>query len=137
MGLLPLQDDTADFVKCGAIGFVMKAAPVNLVVSTIREVAAGKPVLPPELTQSLFTHVVDKVIQESIPKATEAARMTVREQQVIDLIVRGCSNKVIASKLDIAMPTVKAHVHNILEKLALRSRLEVAAFSRGQSEPAK
>jgi len=54
---------------------------------------------------------------------------------VVDLISEGCSNKEIAARLHIAIHTVKSHVHNILEKLALHTRLEVAAFTRGLSEP--
>jgi DNA-binding NarL/FixJ family response regulator len=56
-------------------------------------------------------------------------RLTSRERQVIDLLGEGLSNKEIASRLHIAVHTVKSHVHNVLEKLALHSRLEVAAFS--------
>jgi len=56
-------------------------------------------------------------------------RLTNRERQVVDLLGEGLSNKEIATRLHIAVHTVKSHVHNVLEKLALRSRLEVAAFS--------
>jgi DNA-binding NarL/FixJ family response regulator len=58
--------------------------------------------------------------------------LTSRERQVIDLLGEGLSNKEIATRLHIAVHTVKSHVHNILEKLALRSRLEVAAFSHSR-----
>ena len=56
-------------------------------------------------------------------------RLTNRERQVIDLLGEGLSNKEIATRLHIAVHTVKSHVHNVLEKLALRSRLEVVAFT--------
>src|ERR1043166_9918009 len=59
----------------------------------------------------------------------ESVRLTTRERQVIALLGEGLSNKEIATRLHIAVHTVKSHVHNVLEKLALRSRLEVAAFS--------
>ncbi len=59
-------------------------------------------------------------------------RLTSRERQVIDLLGEGLSNKEIAIRLHIAVHTVKSHVHNVLEKLALHSRLEVAAFSHAQ-----
>jgi len=57
-------------------------------------------------------------------------RMTQREREVIALIVDGMSNKQIASTLNIATFTVKSHVHNILEKLALHSRLQIANHAR-------
>jgi len=59
-------------------------------------------------------------------------RLTQRERQVIDLIGEGLSNKEIAQRLHIATHTVKSHVHNILEKLALHPRLQIAAFARAE-----
>jgi len=58
--------------------------------------------------------------------------MTVRERQVIESIADGLSNKEIADRLHIATHTVKSHVHNILEKLALHTRLEVAIYAHDQ-----
>jgi DNA-binding NarL/FixJ family response regulator len=49
---------------------------------------------------------------------------------VVELIGEGLSNKEIAARLHVAIHTVKSHVHNVLEKLALHTRLEVAAFTR-------
>jgi DNA-binding NarL/FixJ family response regulator len=60
--------------------------------------------------------------------AKAAVRMTAREKQVVELIAEGLSNKEIADRLHIATHTVKSHVHNILEKLTLHTRLEVAAY---------
>ena len=57
-------------------------------------------------------------------------QLTNREREVIELISEGLSNKEIAVQLHIATHTVKSHVHNILEKLALRTRLQVASFAR-------
>jgi two-component system, NarL family, nitrate/nitrite response regulator NarL len=54
---------------------------------------------------------------------------------VVGLLAEGLSNKEIAKRLGIAIHTVKSHVHNVLEKLALRSRLEVAAFSHSSGGP--
>ena len=62
-------------------------------------------------------------------KVMDSVKLTKREREVIDLLGEGCSNKEIATRLNIAVHTVKSHVHNVLEKLALHSRLEVAAFS--------
>jgi DNA-binding NarL/FixJ family response regulator len=54
--------------------------------------------------------------------------MTKREREIIVLIADGLSNKEIAQRLNIATHTVKSHVHNIMEKLALHSRLQLANF---------
>lgn len=55
-----------------------------------------------------------------------ALRMTKREREIIDLIADGLSNKEIAQRLNIATHTVKSDVHNIMEKLALHTRLQIA-----------
>ncbi|HEY9382983.1 MAG TPA: response regulator transcription factor [Gemmatimonadales bacterium] len=129
MGLLPLQEDVADYVRAGASGFIMKDASFEDFFSTIRAVAAGAEVLPQALTNSLFTQIVQNVVGSGKARVLDAVSLTNRERQVIDLLGEGLSNKEIATRLHIAVHTVKSHVHNVLEKLALRSRLEVAAFT--------
>lgn len=129
MGLLPLQEDVANYVRAGASGFIMKDASFEDFFKTIRAVAAGAEVLPPALTNSLFTQIARNAAVGSKAKILEAVRLTNRERQVIALLGEGLSNKEISTRLHIAVHTVKSHVHNVLEKLALHSRLEVAAFS--------
>ncbi len=60
------------------------------------------------------------------------ARLTRREREVIELIAAGLSNKEIADRLHLTSHTVKSHVHTVLEKLGLRTRLEVAAYAHAQ-----
>ena len=62
-------------------------------------------------------------------KLKEAVRMTKREREVIELLGKGLSNKDIAQKIHISTFTVKSHIHNIMEKLALHTRLEIANYS--------
>jgi DNA-binding NarL/FixJ family response regulator len=132
MGLLPLHEDVADFVRAGASGFVMKDASLDEFLGTIRAVAAGNDVLPTELTGSLFSQIAHRAIEGGKSPVLEAVRLTQRERQVVELIGEGLSNKEIAARLHVAIHTVKSHVHNVLEKLALHTRLEVAAFTRGE-----
>jgi DNA-binding NarL/FixJ family response regulator len=132
MGLLPAQEDVADYVRAGASGFIMKDASFDEFVETIRAVAAGAEVLPQALTNTLFSQIARNAVGRSNSRVLDAVRLTTREREVIDLLGEGLSNKEIATRLHIAVHTVKSHVHNILEKLALRSRLEVAAFSHSR-----
>jgi DNA-binding NarL/FixJ family response regulator len=115
----------------------MKDATFEEFFSTIRAVARGVQVLPPELTNSLFDQIVRSAIGGSRTRTIEAVRLTARERQVVELLGDGLSNKEIAKRLHIAVHTVKSHVHNVLEKLSLRSRLEVAAFTHatGRDKP--
>ena len=132
MGLLPLQLDVPTFVRAGASGFVMKDASFEDFLTTIRRVAAGAEVLPPALTHSLFSQIALNPARVGETQCLESIRLTSREIQVVELLGAGLSNKELAERLNIAVHTVKSHVHNVLEKLALHSRLEVAAF-RGRS----
>jgi DNA-binding NarL/FixJ family response regulator len=133
MGLLPLQEDVAHYVRAGASGFIMKDASFEEFFSTIRAVAGGAQVLPTQLTNSLFSQIVRNAPIKDKAQVVDAVRLTSRERQVIDLLGEGLSNKEISARLHIAVHTVKSHVHNVLEKLALHSRLEVAAFSHASS----
>ena len=127
MDLIPLQADVFEFVRAGVSGFILKDANVSEFFKTIRSVYQGAQVLPPNLTGSLFSQIVENAITESKPSAiVEAVRMTKRERQVIELISDGCSNKEIAQYLHISTFTVKSHIHNILEKLALNTRVQIA-----------
>ena len=113
----------------GASGFIMKDASFEDFFATIRAVAGGAEVLPQALTNSLFSQIARNAGQGNKARILEAVRLTNRERQVVELLGEGLSNKEIATRLHIAIHTVKSHVHNVLEKLALRSRLEVAAFT--------
>ena len=127
MDLIPLQADVFEFVQAGVSGFMLKDISVTEFLKTIRSVHAGTQVLPLNLTGSLFSQIVEHAIDGSKPTTLEeSVRMTKRERQVIELIADGYSNKEIAQKLHISTYTVKSHVHNILEKLSLSTRVQVA-----------
>jgi len=129
MDLIPLQADVFEFVKAGVSGFILKDASVTDFLNTIRSVAKGLQVLPPNLTGSLFSQIVEHAINGASPSAViDSVRMTKRERQVIELISEGHTNKEIAQKLHLSTYTVKSHVHNILEKLALSTRVQIAKY---------
>jgi DNA-binding NarL/FixJ family response regulator len=128
MGFVPTQSDIVEFVEAGASGFILKDATVKEFLGTVRSVAQGIKVLPPSMTGSLFSHVVELALKKRKGATANAVRMTRREREIIVLIADGLSNKEIAGQLNIATHTVKSHVHNIMEKLALHSRLQIAKF---------
>jgi DNA-binding NarL/FixJ family response regulator len=139
MDLLPLQDDFGAFIKAGASGFIVKDATVDDFLATIRSVAQGVDVVPRALTGSLLSLVAEHAVVRRTPALLGALRLTTREREITALIADGLSNQEIAERLNIATYTVKSHVHNILEKLALHTRLEIAAHAHrggpGPTEP--
>ena len=130
MDLVPVQGDILQFVKAGANGFILKDASLEEFLDTIRSVASGEKILPDHLTHSLFSQIIEFAIKKGSTNLIDSVRMTIREKEVINLISDGLTNKEISVILNISTFTVKSHVHNILEKLALHSRLEVANISR-------
>jgi len=126
MGLIPSQQDIVELVQAGALGFILRDAIMEEVLGTIRAVARGIKILPPLLTGSLFTYVVDHALRNGKGNLPDAVRMTKREREIVVLIAEAMSNKEIAQRLNLSTHTVKSHIHNILEKMALHSRLEIA-----------
>lgn len=129
MDLLPVHEDIVEFVNAGVSGFIMKDATLDDLVGTIRSVIGGANVLPPQMTGTLFSQIAREAVARGRPQALESVRMTPRERDVINLIAEGLSNKEIAVKLRIATHTVKSHVRNVMEKLTLHTRLQIAAYA--------
>jgi DNA-binding NarL/FixJ family response regulator len=129
MDLIPAQEDVLEFVQQGVSGFILKDASVSDFLKTIRDVSKGQNILPPNLTGSLFSQIVEHALNGTNHSAImDSVRMTKRERQVIELVSEGCSNKEIAQELHLSPYTVKSHVHNILEKLALSTRVQIAKY---------
>ncbi|OGQ23923.1 MAG: hypothetical protein A3C54_04685 [Deltaproteobacteria bacterium RIFCSPHIGHO2_02_FULL_60_17] len=131
MGLTLPRADVLQFVKAGASGFVQKEASFDDFLKTIRTIAGGTKVLPSTLTGSLFSQIVEDAARDGKVQLSDV-RITKREREIIDLIGEGLSNKEIAQRLRLTIHTVKSHVHRILEKLLLHTRLQVAVYARGE-----
>jgi DNA-binding NarL/FixJ family response regulator len=128
MDLLPAQGDIIEFVRAGVSGFLLRDATFDEFLQTIRLVARGTNVLPPPLTGLLFSEIVNHGGRREKALLSSAVTLTRRERQVTQLIADGLSNKEIGLRLNVATFTVKSHVHNVLEKLALRTRVQIASF---------
>ena len=134
MDLLPVHEEIAEFVNAGVAGFILKDASFEDFVGTIRLVADGGRVLPAPMTGTLFSQIAKVAVRRGSAAALAAVRMTQREREVIELIGAGMSNKEIAQRLHIATDTVKSHVRNVMEKLALHTRLQIAAYAHRQDD---
>ncbi len=129
MDLLPVHEELVELVNASVAGFIMKDATLDDLAQTIRLVAAGGHVLPAPMVSTLFSQIARDAVAKGQPKVLESVRMTSREREVINLIAEGLSNKEIASRLHIATHTVKSHVRNVMEKLTLHTRLQIAAYA--------
>ncbi|HMD13988.1 MAG TPA: response regulator transcription factor [Bacteroidota bacterium] len=137
MDLAPVQGDILRFVTAGASGFITKDSTVDDFFATIRSVAKGVNVLPSFLIGSLFSYIIEHAVGGRKISFNQAIRITKREQEVINLMSKGLSNKEIGHRLHITTYTIKSHVHNIMEKLALHTRLEVARYAYDDGTPSR
>lgn len=133
MDILPNHVDIVEFVRAGGHALILKNAPAADWFSTLKAVAQGENVLPPILTQPLFRQIAEDALAGGNELPVRVIQLTTREREIANLIAEGLSNKELAEQLHIATYTVKSHVHNILEKLTLNTRLQIAAFIRKES----
>ncbi len=103
----------------GAISYLLKNVTGEELVAAIRKAFAGKPTMAPEITQAL--------IRDQFP--TPGDDLTVREKEVLGLLVEGLSNPDIAERLTISRSTARAHVSNILMKLGVSNRGEAITMA--------
>jgi DNA-binding NarL/FixJ family response regulator len=129
MDLIPAVEEISEFVSAGVSGFILKDATIEEVLRTIRAVARGLKVLPDQMTGALFSEIAREAVAQGGTEDHEGVRLTPREREVIDLIAQGMSNKAIGKRLHISTHTVKSHLRNIMEKLTLHSRLQIAAYA--------
>ncbi len=125
--IFSVSDEHADVVEAlreGADGYLLKDMEPEEIVLQIRAAAEGKTALSPELT-----HILASAIKGRLEPAVQAVDLTRREKDVLELIAKGQSNKLIARNLEISEGTVKVHVKRVLHKLGLRSRTEAAIWA--------
>ena len=119
-----------DSLRAGASGFMLKDAPPEEIAAAVQIVANGDALLAPAVTRAVieeFTRTPGSTPTPSPP--TAVAELTPREREVFDLLARGLSNPEICAKLVISEATAKTHVARILQKLALRDRIQAVIYA--------
>lgn len=121
-----------NFTRAGVSGFILSDATTQDFLATIRTVAGGGTVLPSRLTSSLFDQIFDATRDgpnSRSPRLTDSVHLSVRERECVMLVADGLSNKEIAQKLNLSTSTIKSHIHNILQKMTLNSRVQIAKYA--------
>jgi DNA-binding NarL/FixJ family response regulator len=111
-------------LRCGAKGYLLKDTPSTELADAIRAIHRGYTQFGPGLMEKAFSSAPTP---EEPPEAF--TQLTPREQEVLQLIATGCSNREIAEKLYISERTVKNHVNSLLRRLNLRDRTQVAILA--------
>ncbi|WP_433235654.1 response regulator [Streptosporangium sp. CA-135522] len=115
-------------LRAGASGFLLKDTPPAQIVQAIRQVAAGEPILSPRITRRLMDRVATQAGSYQRARAALAV-LSPRENEVVLAIAQGHTNAEIGARLFMGVTTVKSHVSNILDKLGLDNRTQIALLA--------
>jgi len=122
-----LDEYVYDALRAGACGFLLKHAPPEELLLGVRAAADGGALLSPAVTSRLLQEFTARR-PATAREPTELSRLTPREREVLDLVVRGRSNAEIARELVVAQTTVKTHLGHVLDKLGLRDRVHAVVY---------
>ena len=115
-------------LRAGACGYLLKRSTPEQVLTAIRDVQTGGVPMSSEIARKVIAH-----FQEQETADTDVEKLSAREHEVLDLVVRGLSNKEIVDRLGITIEGVRWHLRNIYEKLHVHSRTEVLVKFRPRS----
>jgi DNA-binding NarL/FixJ family response regulator len=131
LGVPEQEEALLTWAEAGVAGLVPRNASVEDLRSTVASAVRGELHCSPRLAASLLRRLAFRAAADRAPDT--GAPLTLREAEILALIDGGMSNKEIAVKLGIELPTVKNHVHNLLAKLQVHRRAEAAARLRARS----
>jgi DNA-binding NarL/FixJ family response regulator len=133
-----LDEYVYEALRAGACGFLLKHAPPEELLFGVRAAADGGALLSPAVTARLLAEFASRRPAADREPA-ELDRLTPREREVLDLVVRGMSNGEIARTLVVSHSTVKTHLTHVLDKLGLRDRVQavVYGYEHGLVEPGR
>src|SRR5471032_1888105 len=138
--MLTVSEDVDELTRAlreGACGYLLKNMEADALATMIRRAAEGESVIADSMTQRLIAQMRTPVREEDTapppsleprnsPASPASPALTPRERDIVRILSRGASNKDIARELDLAESTVKIHVRNVLRKLNLSSRVQIA-----------
>ena len=131
-----LDEYVYEALRAGASGFLLKHAPPEELLLGVRAAADGGALLSPQVTRRLVAEFAARR-PATLRRPRELSLLTAREQEVLDLVIRGRSNTEIAASLTVSPSTVKTHLAHVLDKLGLRDRVQavVYGYEHGLVEP--
>lgn len=123
------QHHLSKSIRAGALGYVLKDCDFSVLCEAIRTVARGDAYIQPRLLSTLLAEFRQFLSEEKQVVLPEQLGLTNREFEIVNHIACGASNKEIAEQLFISEKTVKNHVSNILRKMELEDRTQVAVYA--------
>ena len=124
-----LDESAFAALRAGASGFLLKDARPDELLSGIRSVAAGDAVVAPRVTRRLLDAVGSHLPDAARPPDPSLERLSPREREVAVLVAQGLTNAEIAAEMVLSEATVKGHMGRLLEKLAVRDRVQLVIWA--------
>ena len=125
------EDDLLEALRAGADGYLLKDMEPEELAASLKKIMSGMTVIQDRLTEVL-KQALQELGNKPLQLAPEQVALTEREQEILQCLADGLSNKAIARRLGISDTTVKVHVKHVLSKLRLTSRLEAAVWAHKQ-----
>jgi two-component system nitrate/nitrite response regulator NarL len=119
------EEDVVAALRAGADGYLLKDMEPEDILAALERASRGRMVLSDRLTEL----IARALREEPRPAGVDDAGLTPREREIVALLEKGYSNKLIARDLNLTVGTVKVHVKHILKKLRLRTRVEAAVWA--------
>jgi DNA-binding NarL/FixJ family response regulator len=123
------EEDLFEAISSGAHGYLLKNVRPEELFEMLEGALRGEAVIAPAMAQRILQAFVSQAHRRATLSGTQA-ELSPRELEVLELASQGASNKEIADRLFVSVGTVKNHIHNILEKLHLKNRAQIAAYAR-------
>ncbi len=109
--------EISEAIEAGVDGYILKSADPEQLINAIQSVAQGNSMFP--------SHIMQKLARGEL-KQDMFSKLSQREREIVELVAQGLSNKAISSRLDLSENTVRNHLSNIMEKLGMQNRVQVA-----------
>jgi DNA-binding NarL/FixJ family response regulator len=123
------DSELLSWARTGVCGYIEPEGTAEDIVATVLHALKGELYCSPRFAARLLTQLATQRPEPASASAT--AVLTPREREILNLIIRGASNKDIARRLGISVATVKNHVHHLLDKLSIHRRSQVSAVVQG------
>ncbi|MHB1175689.1 MAG: LuxR C-terminal-related transcriptional regulator [Sulfuriferula sp.] len=109
--------EISEAIEAGVDGYILKSADPEQLINAIQSVAQGNSMFP--------SHIMQKLARGEL-KQDVFSKLSQREREIVELVAQGLSNKAISSRLDLSENTVRNHLSNIMDKLGMQNRVQVA-----------
>ncbi len=124
------EDDVMKSLHGGACGYILKGIGGQELIDIVSDLYSGNPYISPGLAARMLSELKNKPLEDDAADQDIFSELTAREEQILERVSRGLSNKEIGRELALTEKTIKHYVTNVLQKLQVRNRVEAALLAQ-------